>query len=43
MRAYATLAEKGTMRDDLDQVMTFDEFNALVDLDEHYEREKRFR
>lgn len=41
--AYATLAEKGTLRDDLDQVMSFDEFNALVDLDAHYETEERFR
>jgi 2-methylisocitrate lyase-like PEP mutase family enzyme len=41
--AYATLAEKGTLRDDLDRVMSFDEFNALVDLDAHYETEERFR
>jgi len=41
--AYATLAEKGTLRDDLDQVISFDEFNALVDLDAHYETEERFR
>lgn len=41
--AYATLAEKGTLRDDLDQVVSFDEFNALVDLDLHYRREERFR
>ncbi len=41
--AYTTLAEKGTLRDDLDQVMSFDEFNALVDLDAHYETEERFR
>ena len=41
--AYATLAEKGTLRDDLDQVMSFDDFNALVDLDAHYETEERFR
>jgi 2,3-dimethylmalate lyase len=42
-KAYDTLAEKGTLRDDLEQVMTFDEFNALVDLDAHYELEERFR
>ncbi len=41
--AYATLADKGTLRDDLDLVMSFDEFNELVDLDAHYELEKRFR
>jgi 2,3-dimethylmalate lyase len=41
--AYATLADKGTLRDDLDGLLSFDEFNALVDLDEHYEREDRFR
>jgi methylisocitrate lyase len=41
--AYATLAAKGTLRDDLDGMLSFDEFNALVDLDEHYQREERFR
>jgi methylisocitrate lyase len=40
---YATLAEKGTLRDDLNDLLTFDEFNALVDLDEHYTTEERFR
>jgi methylisocitrate lyase len=40
---YATLAEKGTLRDDMDGLLTFDEFNALVDLDEHYAREDRYR
>jgi methylisocitrate lyase len=40
---YATLAAKGTLRDDLDPILTFDEFNALVDLDAHYELEQRFR
>ena len=37
------LAEDGTLRDDLDPLVTFDEFNALVDLDEHYAREDRYR
>ena len=41
--AYTTLADKGTLRDDLDQVLSFDEFNALVDLDAHYQTEERFR
>ena len=40
---YARLAEDGTLRDDLDPLVTFDEFNALVDLDEHYAREDRYR
>jgi methylisocitrate lyase len=40
---YARLAETGTLRDNLDPLVTFDEFNALVDLDEHYAREDRFR
>jgi 2,3-dimethylmalate lyase len=40
---YATLAAKGTLRDDLDGLLSFDEFNALVDLDEHYAREDRYR
>ena len=29
-------------RDDVDRLVTFDEFNQLVDLDGHYEREARF-
>ncbi len=40
---YARLAATGTLRDDLDDLLTFDEFNALVDLDEHYAREDRYR
>jgi methylisocitrate lyase len=40
---YARLAETGTLRDDLSDLVSFDEFNALVDLDEHYATEERFR
>jgi len=40
---YARLAADGTLRDDLGDLLTFDEFNALVDLDEHYATEERFR
>jgi methylisocitrate lyase len=36
------LAEKGTLRDDLERLVGFDEFNELVDLDGHYAREARF-
>jgi methylisocitrate lyase len=41
--AYGTLAEAGTLRDDLDLVVSFDEFNAAIDLDAHYELEARYR
>lgn len=40
--AYGVLAEKGTMRDDLDLVCDFGSFNAIVDLDRHYELEARY-
>jgi methylisocitrate lyase len=40
---YARLKADGTLRDDLNDLLTFDEFNALVDLDEHYATEERFR
>lgn len=38
----AILRDEGSLRDHLDRLVTFDEFNALVDLDAHYEREARF-
>jgi methylisocitrate lyase len=40
---YAELRRSGTMRQRLDQLLTFDEFNALIDLDRHYALERRFR
>jgi len=42
-RAYGVLAEEGTLRDHLELVTTFDEFNQIVDLDSHYELETRYR
>jgi 2,3-dimethylmalate lyase len=41
--AYGTLAEKGTLRDDTSRLVSFDDFNALVDLDAHYGLEDRYR
>ena len=41
-RAFEVLHEKGTLRDDLDLVLAFDDFNPLVDLDQHYELERRY-
>jgi methylisocitrate lyase len=41
--AYAELRRHGTMRGALDQLLTFDEFNTLIDLDRHYQLERRFR
>lgn len=40
---YAELRRVGTMRGALDRLLTFDEFNALIDLDRHYALEQRFR
>ena len=41
-RAYEVLAEEGTLRDHLELVTSFDEFNKVVDLDEHYRLEARY-
>jgi 2-methylisocitrate lyase-like PEP mutase family enzyme len=41
-RAYAVLNEKGTLRDDLDVVLSFDELNPMVDLEAHYALEARY-
>jgi len=41
-QAYGILAEEGTLRDHLDLVTTFDEFNKVVDLDTHYQLEARY-
>ena len=41
-RAYAVLKEKGTLRDDLDVVLSFDELNPMVDLGAHYALEARY-
>ncbi len=42
-RTYATLRQQGTMRDDLDGLMPFDEFNQLVELPRHYDLDERYR
>ena len=41
-RAYAVLREKGTLRDDLDLVLSFDEFSPVVELDRHYATEAKY-
>lgn len=41
-RAFAVLKEKGTLRDDLDLVLSFDQFSPVVDLDRHYATEARY-
>ena len=41
-RAYQVLAAKGSLRDDLELVTTFEEFNRIVQLDEHYRLEARY-
>jgi 2-methylisocitrate lyase-like PEP mutase family enzyme len=40
---YAELRRSGTMRGQLEKLLSFDEFNALIDLDRHYALEARFR
>ena len=40
--AYEVLRAKGTLRDDLDLVLSFDEFSPIVDLDGHYATEARY-
>ena len=41
-RAYQVLHQRGSLRDDLDLVLPFDEFNPLVELDHHYDLERRY-
>ncbi|HEX2042636.1 MAG TPA: isocitrate lyase/PEP mutase family protein [Acidimicrobiales bacterium] len=41
-QAYRVLAEEGTLRDHLELLTTFDEFNRVVELDEHYRLEARY-
>ena len=40
--AYGVLKAKGSLRDDLELVTTFDAFNAIVRLDDHYDLELRY-
>jgi 2-methylisocitrate lyase-like PEP mutase family enzyme len=40
--AYGVLRAKGSLRDDLDLVTDFEQFNKLVDLERHYELESRY-
>jgi 2-methylisocitrate lyase-like PEP mutase family enzyme len=40
--AYGVLAAEGTLRDHLDIVTSFEQFNAVVDLDRHYQLEARY-
>ncbi len=41
--AYQVLADQGTLRNHLDLVTGFDEFNRVVDLDSHYRLEARYQ
>jgi methylisocitrate lyase len=40
--AYQALRERGSLRDHLDLVVTFDDFNRVVELDRHYRLEERY-
>ena len=40
---YALLRRHGTLRDHLDRLMPFDDFNELVELERHYQLEQRFK
>jgi 2-methylisocitrate lyase-like PEP mutase family enzyme len=39
---YAVLRREGTLRDHLERLLPFEEFNQLVELQRHYELEKRY-
>lgn len=41
--AYQVLADQGTLRNHLDLVTGFDEFNRVVDLEDHYRLEARYQ
>lgn len=41
--AYQVLADQGSLRNHLDLVTSFDEFNRVVDLDGHYRLEARYQ
>jgi methylisocitrate lyase len=41
--AYGVLAAKGTLRHDLGLLTTFDDFNRVVRLDDHYGLETRYQ
>jgi 2-methylisocitrate lyase-like PEP mutase family enzyme len=40
---YALLRREGTLRNHLDRLMAFDEFNQLVELERHYALDERFK
>ena len=40
---YAVLRREGTLRSHLDRVMPFDDFNQLVELERHYDLERRYK
>ena len=40
--ALAVLREQGTLRDQTDRLLTFDEFNEIVELDRHYQTEAAY-
>jgi len=40
--AYQTLRERGSLRDRLDLLVSFDDFGRLVDLERHYRLESEY-
>ncbi len=40
---YSLLRREGTVRDHLDRLMSFDEFNELVELERHYQLDQRYK
>ncbi len=40
---YSILRRHGTLRGHLDRLMAFEEFNQLVELERHYQRDERYR
>jgi hypothetical protein len=40
--ALTVLRKEGTLREERDRLLTFDEFNAIVDLEAHYASEAAY-
>ena len=40
---YALLWNEGTVRDHLDRLLPFDDFNQLVELERHYQLDERYK
>ena len=41
--SLALLRDKGTLRDDLDRLVDFEDFGAIVELDRHFALDEKYR